>query len=89
VQNKTGGTVTFSSAARLNTGANTAVTLSSNTGATINFSGGGLDIGTTSGPPSAPPAAARSTSRPAPREPDRQRHRSALNVASTTIGAAT
>ena len=50
VINKTGGTVTFGGAAKtLNTGANTAVTLTSNTGATINFTGGGLDIDTTSG----------------------------------------
>ena len=68
VQNKTAGTVTFSGATKtLNTGANPAVTLTSNTGATIHFTNGGLDIDTTSGAwASAPPAAARSTSRPAP-----------------------
>ena len=50
VANKTGGTVTFSGATKtLNTGINTAVSLTINTGATINFSGGGLDIDTTSG----------------------------------------
>jgi hypothetical protein len=50
VANKTGGTVTFSGATKtLNTGANPAVTLSSNTGATISFTNGGLDVDTTSG----------------------------------------
>ena len=50
VSGNTAGTTTFSSATKtLNTGANTAVTLSSNTGHTINFTGGGLDIDTTTG----------------------------------------
>ena len=50
VANKTGGTVTFSGATKtLNTGANAAVSLTSNTGATLNFTGGGLGITTTSG----------------------------------------
>ena len=50
VANKTGGTVTFSGGTKtLNTGANTAVSLTTNTGTTINFTGGGLDIDATSG----------------------------------------
>jgi hypothetical protein len=49
VQNCTGGTVTFSSGTKtLNTGINQAVTLTNNTGAAIDFTGGGLDIDTTS-----------------------------------------
>ncbi len=50
VQNNSSGTVTFSGASKsLNTGANAAVTLASNTGTTITFSGGGLAIVTTTG----------------------------------------
>ena len=48
VANNTAGTTTFSGTTKtLNTGTNAAVTLSSNTGHTINFTGGGLDIDTT------------------------------------------
>jgi len=48
--NNSGGTITFSGATKtINTGANTAVSLTSNTGATISFTNGGLDIDTTSG----------------------------------------
>jgi hypothetical protein len=50
VQNCGGGTKTFSGNSKsLNTGANAGVTLSSNTGAAINFGGGGLVIATTTG----------------------------------------
>ncbi|MEK6259708.1 MAG: VCBS domain-containing protein [Planctomycetota bacterium] len=50
VHDNTGGTITFSNASKVvNTGASTAVNLATNTGATINFTGGGLDIDTTSG----------------------------------------
>jgi len=50
VQNCGGGTKTFSGSTKsLITTTNTAVTLSTNTGATINISGGGLVINTTSG----------------------------------------
>ncbi|GAB4496707.1 MAG: hypothetical protein OHK0019_28930 [Saprospiraceae bacterium] len=49
VQNCGGGLKLFSGTKSLNTGANTAITLSSNTAATINFTGGGLTITTTSG----------------------------------------
>jgi hypothetical protein len=50
VTNRTSGTVTFSGATKtLNTATSPAVSLSTNTGATINFTNGGLDIDTTSG----------------------------------------
>ena len=50
VANNTAGTTTLSGTTKtLNTGANAAVTLSSNTGHTIAFTGGGLDIDTTTG----------------------------------------
>jgi hypothetical protein len=50
VNNNTAGTIDFSGATKtLSTGANTAVSLVNNAGATVNFSGGGLDIDTTSG----------------------------------------
>lgn len=49
VQNCGGGIITFSGSSKsLTTGANTAVTLASNTGATINFTGGGLVLNSTS-----------------------------------------
>ena len=48
VQNSNSGTIGFTGTAKtLNTGANSAVTLIGNTGGTINFTGGGLDIDTT------------------------------------------
>jgi hypothetical protein len=50
VSDNTEGVVTFSGSDKtLNTGANDAVTLANNTGATINFTNGGLDVDTTSG----------------------------------------
>jgi hypothetical protein len=50
VANRTSGTITFSGATKtLNTATSPAVSLSTNTGATINFTNGGLDIDTTSG----------------------------------------
>jgi hypothetical protein len=50
VNTVTGGIITFSGASKVfNTGANMAVNLTNNVGATINFTGGGLDIDTTSG----------------------------------------
>jgi hypothetical protein len=50
VANNSGGTINFSGATKtLNTGGNTAVTLTTNAGSTVNFSGGGLNIDTTSG----------------------------------------
>ena len=49
VQNCGGGTITFSGTSKsLTTGANTAVSLASNTGATINFTGGVLVLNSTS-----------------------------------------
>lgn len=50
VQNSNGGVIAFNNPSKsLNTVANTAVNLSSNTGATINFGNGGLVINTTTG----------------------------------------
>src|SRR5262249_56581339 len=50
VHNNTGGTIAFSNASKIvSTGAGNAVDLDTNTGATVNFTGGGLDIDTTSG----------------------------------------
>jgi hypothetical protein len=50
VQNSNGGTINFNQPTKtLNTGANAAVTLGTNTGGTMNFGNGGLDIDTTSG----------------------------------------
>ncbi|MCK7594972.1 beta strand repeat-containing protein [Pseudomarimonas salicorniae] len=50
VLNRSGGTITFSGVSKvLNTGANTAVNLTGNAGASVGFSGGGLDIDTSSG----------------------------------------
>ena len=50
VQNSNGGTIAFDNPSKnLNTGANTAVNLSSNAGATINFSNGGLVIASSTG----------------------------------------
>ncbi len=50
VQNSGGGTITFDNPSKnLNTAANTAVNLLNNTGATINFTGGGLVLSTTTG----------------------------------------
>ncbi len=49
VASNTGGTIAFSGSSKsLNTGANTAVTLATNTGATINFTNGGLNVDATS-----------------------------------------
>lgn len=49
VQNNTGGTITFSGAKSLNTAANAAVTLATNTGATVDFTNGNNDLTTTTG----------------------------------------
>jgi hypothetical protein len=49
VQNNTGGTITFSGAKSLNTAANAAVTLATNTGATVDFTNGNNDVTTTTG----------------------------------------
>ncbi|KAI9135300.1 hypothetical protein ON05_020060 [Acaryochloris sp. CCMEE 5410] len=49
VANKTGGTVAITGPLTLNSGTVNAVNLTSNTGATINFAGGTLDIDTTTG----------------------------------------
>jgi len=87
VASNTGGTIAFSGATKtLNTGANTAATLSGNTGATINFTGGGLDIDTTSstgfsatgGGTISVTGSGNTITSP---------NATALNVANTTIGA--
>ena len=50
VHDNTAGTVVFSNASKVvNTGTTTAINLVNNTGATVNFTGGGLDVDTTSG----------------------------------------
>ena len=50
VLNRGAGTIAFTGSSKvLNTGANPAVTLTTNSGATVNFTGGGLAISTTSG----------------------------------------
>jgi hypothetical protein len=50
VQNNTGGITNFSGSTKtINTGTNSAVTLTNNSGSTSNFTNGGLDIDTTSG----------------------------------------
>lgn len=51
IHDNTAGTILFSNSSKvINTGTSTAVNLAGNTGAIINFTGGGLDIDTTSGP---------------------------------------
>jgi len=88
VQNCTGGTTTFSGTTKaLNTGANTAVTLTSNTGHTINFSNGGLAITTTSGIGFNATLGATAINVTGPGNTISSGTGKALNVASTTIGA--
>ena len=86
--NSGGTTITFSGSAKiLNTGGNPAVTLSSNTGATINFSGGGLDIDTTSGQGfSATGGGTVNVTTGASPNTINSTTGTALNVANTTIG---
>lgn len=49
VQNNTGGAITFSGTKSLSTGASTAVSLVTNTGATVSFTNGNTDLTTTNG----------------------------------------
>ncbi len=50
IHDNSAGTVLFSNASKvINTGTSAAINLSQNSGATVNFTGGGLDIDTTSG----------------------------------------
>ena len=88
VQNNTGGTTTFSGTTKtLNTGANPAVTLTSNTGHTINFSNGGLAITTTSGAGFNATGGATAVNVTGTGNTISSGTGKALNVASTTIGA--
>jgi hypothetical protein len=63
VHNNTGGTILFSNASKVvSTGASNAVDLDTNTGTTVNFTNGGLDLDTTTAPRSRRPVGARSAS---------------------------
>ena len=89
VQNNTGGTFTFSGASVDidPSGANVGVTLSSNTGATIDFTNGGLTIDTTSGTGfSATGGGTVSVTTGANPNTINSTTGTALNVASTTLG---
>lgn len=88
VSSNTGGTVNFSGATKtLNTGADNAVNLATNTGATINFTGGGLDIDTTSGTGFNATGGATAITVQGSANSITSTTGTALNVASTTIGA--
>jgi hypothetical protein len=88
VQNCDNGTKTFSGSSKsLNTGANTAVTLSTNNGATITFSGGGLAITTTSGTGFNATGGATGVNVTGTGNTITSTTGTALNVANTTIGA--
>ncbi len=87
VQNNTGGTTTFSGATKtLNTGANAAVSLTSNNGHTINFSNGGLAVTTTSGIGFNATGGATAVNVTGTSNTISSGIGRALNVASTTIG---
>lgn len=88
VASNTGGTVNFSAGTKtLSTGANAAVTLASNTGATINFTGGGLAITSTSGAGFTATGGAAGITVQGSGNTVSSTSGTALNVASTTIGA--
>jgi hypothetical protein len=87
VANKTGGTVALTGPAKtLTTGANPAVTLSNNTGATIDFTNGGLVIATTSGAGFSATDGGTVTVT-GPNNTIDSIGGTALNIANTTIGA--
>ncbi|MDX1996619.1 MAG: Ig-like domain-containing protein [Thermoanaerobaculia bacterium] len=89
VSSNTGGTINFSGATKtLNTGTDAAVTLATNTGATINFTGGGLDIDTTTGAGFNATGGAAAITVQGSGNSITSTTGTALNVASTTIGAA-
>jgi Bacterial Ig domain len=89
VSSNTGGTINFSGATKtLNTGTDAAVTLATNTGATINFTGGGLDIDTTSGAGFNATGGAAAITVQGGGNSITSTTGTALNVVSTTIGAA-
>ncbi|MDQ6631795.1 MAG: cadherin-like domain-containing protein, partial [Verrucomicrobiota bacterium] len=87
VQNNTAGTTTFSGAMKnLSTGANPAVTLTSNTGHTINFVGGGLNLTTTSGTGFNATGGATAINVTGASNTISSVNGTALNIANTTIG---
>lgn len=87
VASNTGGTVVFSGTSKsLSTGANTAVTLSSNSGSTINFTNGGLVISTAAGTGFSATGGGTVTVQGAGNTIN-STSATALNVTSTTIGA--
>lgn len=84
-----GGTHTFSGASKvLNAGTGTAVSLASNSGATIDFTGGGLDIDVTSGTGFTATGGAAAITVQGTGNSITATSGTALNVASSTIGAA-
>ena len=88
VSSNTGGTINFSGNSKtLNTGANAAVTLATNTGTTVNFSGGGLVITTTSAIGFNATGGATAINVTGTGNILTSTTGTALNVASTTIGA--
>lgn len=88
VQNNTGGTFTFSHATQtLNTGANAAVSLLNNTGATVNFTGGALNIDVTSGAGFTATGGGTVSVTGANNTVDATTGGTAVNIASTSIGS--
>ncbi len=88
VQSRSTGTITFSGATKtLSTGANAAVTLANNSGATINFTGGGLAIATTSATGFSATGGAAAITVQGTGNSIVSTTGTALNVANTTIGA--
>ncbi|MFN0071673.1 MAG: beta strand repeat-containing protein, partial [Chloroflexota bacterium] len=90
VANNSGGSTTFSGAAKLlSTGTNPGVSLTTNTGATTNFTGGGLGITTSSGTGfNATGGGTVTVTTGANPNTITSTTGTALNVANTTIGAA-
>ena len=81
-------TINFSGSSKIvNTGANPAVSLATNTGATINFTGGGLDVDTTSGVGLSATGGAAAVTVQGTGNSLTSTTGIALNVVSTTIGA--
>ncbi len=88
VASNTGGTIAFSGSSKsLNTGGNNAVTLATNPGATINFTGGGLVISTTSGIGFSATGGATALTVQGTGNTINSTSGTAINVTSTTIGA--
>ena len=88
VASNTGGTINFSGSSKiLNTAADPAVTLATNAGTTINFTGGGLTITTSSGTGFNATGGATAITVQGTVNTINATTGTALNVASTTIGA--